>query len=105
MSMATIDAHGYVICSPHCTHYLYYSASFPFFAKGFCVILYDDICVRLGILYNVSAWGLRVARSDKMGNSQEPQDVGRARDTGLTFFLYIMVIARINTFSAESGDL
>lgn len=77
---------------------------FPF-CEGLCVILYDDVCVRVGILYNVSAWGLRVARSDKMGNSQEPQDVGRARDTGLTFFVYYGHCDNQYIFLAEFGDL
>ena len=44
------------------------------------------------VLY-ISAWGFGVARFDRQGNSQEPQDVKRATVQGLHAFLCLDVSA------------
>ena len=40
------------------------------------------------VLYTYSAWGFGVARFDDKGNSQEPQGVKRATESGFTSFLF-----------------
>ena len=60
------------------------------------LLLYSHRCVRLCRIiwlygaedvYTYPAWGFGVARFDRQGNSQEPQDVKRATVQGFTLFL------------------
>lgn len=48
------------------------------------------VAVYAGVLY-ISAWGFGVARFDRMGNFQEPQNVERATMQGFTLFLCLYV--------------
>lgn len=45
-----------------------------------------DFVRHIGTLYISSAWGFDVARFDRMGNFQEPQNVERATVQGFTLF-------------------